>query len=274
MAKISLAGNGSQTIRERDVTLSGFLIAVTSTTPSAITPAVLQGINITAMLYRPALATPTVVMQGDAFSIAKASNPGSVEAVAQSTGNYTGLRLNFGGRVIQLDNEDELRVTISVTGAAAGQSITVSTEYAVGIEDVTPTVTVYNALVSPATQNLSFGDNVIGISIIETNTSPRVIGLNLAASSWSCDYADTEFAALRSDQYFTNVVPTTTMYCVNIYNGPSLHNVRGSLYANPAGTSNGAIVCFGGFTNPQTVARAIDTAAKIEKRELSRAMQV
>jgi len=271
--KFSIQSNGNQTGYEKDVTLKGFLMSVTSTAANNITATVLQNIYVTVQLYRPSLSNPTVVMQGDAFSLAKASNPGSVEGINNIRGAFTGLNLGFGTRVINLNDGDELRVTVKVSGAVAGQVTTICTQEAVGIEDVTPVVIVYNALTSPQNQSVSLGDYVEAISVVETNaTSPRITNINLASKNWSCDYAEEEFAALMSDQFFAAAVPATSFYCLNVYNGPNLDNVRGSIGVDSEATSNGALVVFGGFVNSVTFAKAVDTASSVQRKAYDKAI--
>jgi len=271
--KFAIAGNGEQTQKIEQGTVGGFLLSVTSTTPANITIAVLRSIIVSVRLYRESLASPTIVVYGDLYSLAVASNPGSTEGLVLegTVTDLIGFQIDPAG-CWQLNNGDYLQVSLSVQGSVAGQITTISDMQVLGIEDITPTLTVQNVLSNTQTQDLICGDHVKALTIIETDDTARITGISLnSKNGWSCNYDRSEFAAFAANQFGAIATQTRTS-AYNVYSGGSLHGLRGDLTVNTASTSNAAVVIFGGIADPVVAARAIETAQKIEARELNRAL--
>lgn len=262
--RVSVQGAGAQTYTERNKTVSGFRVIFQATDVANITGAILRATNLTVQLYRQGMAP--LIMGSNVFALGLAQSMGNFEGAAigtADTGRISFLITLGPGLVINLKDGDELAVTLTVGSAAAGQNVTVSTEYGVGIEMYTPVISVYPVQKTNQNMNLPAGDNVSMISIVNTSTDHVVTSANIQSDFWSGDYSQNDFFALMASQW--SVTPRQYSFCV--YNDQPTDNVTGSLVVNTGATGDCYVVVNGGIITNTIKERAAKLAGKIAAKQ-------
>jgi len=252
--KVNVQGSGSTSYTESNATIGSLIFSITSTTIADVTVAILESINITAQLYRG--GETTTILSGNLFAIGIANNPSSYEGLA--IGDYKSFTVTFGGGVVNLQDGDELLVNVSVGSSAAGQTLSMSSEYAIGIEYFTPIVNVYPIDKTRTAASLSLGNNVSCASVVHTAADLVIIGANINSSIWKANYGVTEFYGKMAEQW--ERVPDN--YSFHLFNDAVQDGVQCDLIIDTTATGNAYLVSYAGRVTPVVQRRS----AKLEER--------
>jgi len=259
--RLSIQGAGSNSFTMQQGTLRGLRLAFSATTVGDITTAVIQSVNINVQLQR--AGQTFQIMSGNLFALGLAYNPSSYESIA--IGSQKSWKLDFGG-VIQVREGDNLQVTVNVGTAVTGGNVTCSTDDCVGIEQYTPTVTIFTIDPNKDNYSLNLGNNVSVISFVNTTTDYRLNSVTFSSNYWNTDLTARDFTVDLANEW--ERAPEN--YTFRFYNDVPIDNVQANLNVNTGATSTGYLVVFGGVITPETVARSEQSLKKVVQRNAAK----
>jgi len=256
MVSFSIASTGQQTQSEQAGSdVRGLAIALTSTTISEVTAAIMQTITVMVTLVRK--GKNHTVMQGNLFALGIGNNIASFEG--QTIGSYRSFVLDW-GEIINLRGDDLLKIQVIVASAAAGQVLTCTTVNGVGTGDFIPKVTVDTINTTQGTQTITGGNNVSAISVVSDTTAFDINSITISSQSgYSQQFTTPDFYALMAEQ--SDGAPPYYAFMVNL--GSPVQGV--TVYtSNVASSANTYVVVFGGVIDETTTKQSIvETQAAI-----------
>lgn len=254
--RVSVGGAGSNNFQIQNETVDGLYISVTSTTIGDVSIADLETIQLNVNLQR--AGQTTQILAGNAFALGQANNPGSYEGNA--IGDYKSFFIPFGGP-INVKGTDVLNCVFSVGTSNTGQVTTMTSHNAVGIEFYTPVVTQFPINKLTTSQSLQFGNNVTGLSIVNTSTANVITDVSANCDLWQCNYDVSVLFALMSEQW----TRTPEFYAFQLFNEPSApaDNFNATLTVNTSAPGNCYVVCYGGVRSALVTEKAVKLNNKI-----------
>jgi len=260
MASFSLTGVASNTITLNSGNISGISIAATSTTPSDVSVAILEGLNVNIQLIR--AGRTYTIMSGNAFALGLANKIGNLEWILVNS-LYKSAILRF-GQTLNLTSGDTLSINVSVTTAATGQVVTVTTVEDSDIGQYIPMTWVSSVDTTRSTQEHPGGDNLTMVTIVsDVATGWDITSLSINGSGYSQQLTTPDFYAAVAEQNDT----TPEYLCFAAYVGPDLDNAR-IITNNAAASGNTFVVVFGGVYEQKTLTVATQAInSQVEKQE-------
>jgi len=255
---MSIAALGTDTYQEQNKSVAAFLFNLTCDTITDISVADMLLMKLTVSLQRN--GNSQTLVSGSVWPLGIANNPSSMEGVALTNANLRSVNFRIAlPCVINLKGDDRLDVTMDIGATNTGQVATLTTEYGVGIEYYVPRIIVHQVAKQRTTETVLAGNNVVGITLVHSDTEFVISRVNAKGAFWECNYPTQAIKVHIAEQWERQPEHAS---CV-LYEGPPQDNVNIDVDVVTTAAAQGYVVVFGGQVTKTTNERSTKSAMKI-----------
>jgi len=257
----TFTGAGQASYVEQNGTFDSVYITI----QAATAPTIAQLIAATLQVSLQRDGQQTNIISGPLYACALAGDPTQYEGstILVNGVYYMGLKVDFFG-CINLKEDDKLTITLNGSGLPSGSTTTICTDYCVGVEEYTPSVTIYTVDPLRASFDIPAIDFVNGITFLQNaspgaDTVPLFTSVSINSDKWRAQYSLPTLLGLMANQWDT--APTRLAFFA--YLGEELQKCNISYTINTGLSTAGFVIVHGGQKTPTVVRRARALITKI-----------